>query len=156
MKKLMLAAVAAFALAACGGRTGAQPSDAGIEVQDYGTTISLNKAEFLRKIVDYEANPGQWEFLGQRPAIIDFYADWCGPCRNIAPILESIAQDYHGQVDVYKINVDNEQELAAVFRIQSLPTVMFIPLEGQPRMLMGSRPPKEFINAVDTFLLNND
>lgn len=156
MKKLLLAAVTAIALVACGGRTGAKPSEVGTEAQDYGTIVSLNKADFLRKIVDYESNPGHWEFIGQRPAIIDFYADWCGPCRNIAPILESIAQDYHGQVDVYKINVDNEQELAAVFRIQSLPTVMFIPMDGQPRMLMGSRPRKEFINAIDTFLLNSD
>lgn len=157
MKKLMLlAGLLVFALTACGGRTGAKPSRTGSVEKEKTTTVSLSKADFLRKVVDYEGNPDQWRFLGDKPAIIDFYADWCGPCRNIAPILESLAQEYSGRVDIYKIDVDNEQELAAVFGISNLPTVLFVPMDGSPHIIKGSMPKKEFVRVINNVLLEED
>ncbi len=149
---LQVAVTAALALTSCGGRTGANPGSAGI-VEKETATVSLNKAGFLQRVVNYEMNPDEWLFLGDKPAIIDFYATWCGPCRNIAPILETIARDYEGQIDVYKIDVDKEQELAAIFGIQSLPSILFIPVDGQPQMIQGARPKKEFVKVIEEVLL---
>ncbi|MCD8072493.1 MAG: thioredoxin [Alistipes sp.] len=154
MRKILLtAAFAALALTACGGRSGANPGSAGKEVSEAGT-VNLNKAGFLQKVVNYEMNPDQWVFLGDKPAIIDFYANWCGPCRTIAPILESLAKEYDGQVDIYKIDVDKEQELAAIFGIQSLPSILFIPMDGSPELRRGAMPKREFVKAINDILLD--
>lgn len=98
--------------------------------QDKGATKQIN-AKFMREhIFDYKANPSKFVFKGSRPAIIDFYADWCGPCRQLSPRLESLAKKYAGQIDVYKVNVDNEAELASVFGVQSIPMLLFIDTDG--------------------------
>ncbi|MFI3240189.1 MAG: thioredoxin [Bacteroidales bacterium] len=115
--------------------------------------IELTNADFLTKVMDYKSNPTVWNYLGDKPAIIDFYATWCGPCRNIAPILEELVKEYNGQIVVYKINVDNEQELSATFGIQSLPTLLFVPLEGTPQMSVGALNKEQFKHAIDTILL---
>ena len=96
---------------------------------------ALTKADFLKKVYNYEANPNEWKFEGNRPAIIDFYATWCGPCKAMAPILDSISKDYAGKIDVYKIDVDKESELAGAFGIQSIPTLLMIPAKGEPKIL---------------------
>ena len=99
-------------------------------------TIELTKADFLKKIVDYEKNPEEWIYLGDKPAIIDFYASWCGPCKMVAPVLEELAAEYDGQIYVYKVNTEQEQELAALFNIRSIPSFLFIPMnEGILRIL---------------------
>ena len=103
--------------------------------------VNLTKADFLNKVANYEVNP-EWKFLGERPAIIDFYATWCGPCKMLAPILDEIAEEYAGRVDVYKVNVDEEEELAALFRIRSVPTLLFVPLTDAPQMAQGALPKK--------------
>ena len=113
----------------------------------------MNKADFLRKVFDYEKSPTKWVYEGDKPCIIDFYADWCGPCKKVAPILRELASQYKGKIVVYKINVDQEQELAAVFGIRSIPTFLFVPKEGQPRLSMGALPREEFVNQIDAFLL---
>ncbi len=113
----------------------------------------LTKAEFLTKIVDYETNPGEWKFLGDKPAIIDFYASWCGPCKAIAPILEELAVEYKGRVDIYKIDTEKEQELAALFGVRAIPSILFIPLDGQPQMAQGALPKSTFVQAINEILL---
>jgi thioredoxin 1 len=102
-------------------------------------TEHLTKAEFLTKVFDYENNK-EWKYQGDTPAIIDFYADWCGPCKMIAPVLEELAKEYDGKVKIYKIDTEAEQELAAVFGIRSIPSILFVPKEGQPQMAQGALP----------------
>ena len=113
----------------------------------------LTKAEFLSKVANYEKTPDKWEYLGSKPCIIDFYATWCGPCRKLAPILEEIAGEYAGKIDVYKIDVDKESELAGTFGIQSIPTLLMIPVKGEPKILQGAMPKDQLIKIVDEFLL---
>lgn len=101
--------------------------------------IEITRADFLKRVADYEKDPETWHYLGDKPAVIDFYATWCGPCRSIAPLLEELAAKYGDQLYIYKIDVDREQELAAAFGIRSIPTLLFVPLEGQPRMVAGAQ-----------------
>lgn len=115
--------------------------------------MNLTKADFLNKVANYEANPNEWKFLGERPAIIDFYATWCGPCKMLAPVLDELAAEYEGQIDIYKVNVEEEEELSALFGIRSVPSILFIPMEGQPQMAMGAMPKSSFKEAIDSVLL---
>ena len=116
-------------------------------------TIKLNKADFLAKVVNYETNPNEWKYLGDKPAIIDFYADWCGPCRSVAPVLEELAGEYSDKIYIYKVDTDKEQELAGLFGIRSIPSILFIPMDGQPQMAQGALPKAELKRAIDEFLL---
>jgi len=108
----------------------------------------LTAADFKARIFDY-ATEGEMVFRGQRPCIVDFYADWCGPCRMVAPVLEDLARQYEGLIDIYKINTDEEPELAGVFNIRSIPTILFVPLEGQPQAAMGALPKATFIRIIE-------
>ena len=117
-------------------------------------TIHLTKSEFLAKVADYETSPNEWKYLGDRPAVIDFYASWCGPCKMIAPILEELAAEYGDSIYIYKINTEEEQELAAAFGIQSIPTLLFVPMEGAPQMAQGAMPKNALKEAIDKVLLN--
>ncbi|HPR30797.1 MAG TPA: thioredoxin domain-containing protein [Prolixibacteraceae bacterium] len=121
-------------------------------------TQKLTKADFLEKVMDYEKNPTEWVFKGSKPCLIDFYADWCGPCRITSPILEELAQEYKGKIDVYKVNVDNERELSQVFGISGIPAFLYCPLDGKPSMTSGIARDKEqtkqmFRNNIETLLL---
>ena len=118
-------------------------------------TIHLTKADFLTKVVNYEKNPEKWEYLGDKPAIIDFYADWCGPCKMIAPILEELAVEYEDQIYIYKIDTEAEQELAAAFGIRSIPTLLFVPMGEAPQMAQGALPKDAFKQAINEVLLKN-
>lgn len=113
----------------------------------------LTKADFLTKVANFETNPSEWKFLGDKPAIIDFYASWCGPCKMVAPILEELAGEYEGKIDIYKVNTENEEELASVFGIRSIPSILFIPMEGKPQMAQGAMPKNSFKEAIDKILL---
>lgn len=117
-------------------------------------TIKLTKAEFLAKVTNYEANPNDWKYLGDKPAIIDFYADWCGPCKAIAPVLEELAADYAGEIYIYKIDTEKEQELAADFGIRSIPTLLFVPMKGDPQIVQGALPKETLEEAINSVLLN--
>ncbi|HEX2976698.1 MAG TPA: thioredoxin, partial [Bacteroidales bacterium] len=97
----------------------------------------------------------EWKYAGTLPDIIDFYADWCGPCKMVAPVLEELASEYSGKLVVYKVDTENEQELAAVFGIQSIPTLLFIPVEGQPQAAMGALPKQTFEKVIKDILLKN-
>jgi thioredoxin 1 len=111
----------------------------------------LTKETFLNKVFNYEKNK-EWKFEGEKPCIIDFYADWCGPCKMVAPVLEDLAKDYRGKMDIYKVNTEEEQELAAAFGIRSIPSFLFIPVKGQPQMAMGALPKETFIKAFKDVL----
>ena len=117
------------------------------------TTIQLTKSDFLKKVVDYEKEPGKWNYLGDKPALIDFYADWCGPCKRLAPELEALAAEYGDQIYIYKVNTEKEQELAGLFGIRSIPTLLFIPMTGDPRIAQGALPRTELKKAIDEILL---
>lgn len=111
-------------------------------------TIQLNKKDFLDKVYDYEKNPKKWVYKGDKPAIIDFYADWCGPCRKTAPILEALAKEYGDKIVIYKVDTQKERELSAAFGIQSLPSLLFIPLGEAPQLAKGALPKETFEEAI--------
>ena len=112
----------------------------------------LTTEEFKSKVMDFEKHPSEWVFEGERPALIDFYATWCGPCKMTAPIVEQIAEKYDGKVDVYKVDVDKEQQLAAMFGIQAIPSLLFIPLKGEPQMSVGAMGFGQLDSAVTEIL----
>ena len=112
----------------------------------------LTKQTFQEKVFDYENNK-EWDFSGERPAIIDFYADWCAPCKMVAPILEELAEEYKGKIDIYKVDTEAEQELAAVFGIRSIPSILFIPKNDRPQMAAGALPKESFEQAIKEILL---
>ena len=112
----------------------------------------LNFDEFATRVANPH-NLSDWQFLGDRPAIVDFYASWCGPCKMLAPVLDDVARDYDGKVDVYKIDVDKEPELANAFKVRSIPTLLFIPREKPPVISRGAMSKSELINAINTHLL---
>ena len=116
--------------------------------------VYLTTEEFKNKVFNYEVNK-EWKYSGELPAIIDFYADWCGPCKMVAPILQEIAKDYHGKLIVYKVDTENERELAAAFGISSIPTLLFVPMTGQPQAAMGALPRHTFDKAIKDILLSN-
>ncbi len=118
-----------------------------------GEVVVLNKADFLTKVYNFEKNPKEWVYEGDKPCIIDFYADWCGPCKKVAPILKELAKEYQDQIVVYKVDVDKENDLAYAFGIQSIPALLFIPAKGAPQMSMGALPREEFVKQIDGFLL---
>lgn len=101
--------------------------------------VHLTAETFKEKVFDY-VNEKEWKYKGDKPAIIDFYADWCSPCKMLAPILEEIDKEYNGKIQIYKINTEEEQELSYAFGIQSIPSILFIPLDDQPRMAVGALP----------------
>jgi thioredoxin len=115
--------------------------------------VVLNKAGFLSRVWNYEKNPDKWVYEGSLPCIIDFYADWCGPCRTVSPILKELAKEYQGKIMVYKIDVDRERELASVFQVKSIPAYLFIPVEGEPQTGVGALPRNYFVKAINEFLL---
>jgi thioredoxin len=117
-------------------------------------TMELTKADFLAKVANFEANPAEWKYSGDKPAIVDFYATWCGPCKAVAPILEELADEYGEQIVIYKVDTDREQELAAAFGIRSIPSLLFVPMEGKPQMAHGAMSKSAFREAIDKVLLN--
>lgn len=123
------------------------------KIENKVKTIHLTKAEFLTKVANYEASPNEWRYLGDKPALVDFYADWCGPCKKVAPILEELANEYDGEIYVYKIDTESEQELASVFGIRSIPSLLFIPMDEQPQMVAGAMPKANLKDAIEKVLL---
>lgn len=150
MKKVILMLLISVAIVSCGN---AQTSNNNKKDKTM-KTIELTKADFLTKVSNFETNPTEWKYLGDKPAIIDFYASWCGPCKTIAPILEELAAEYGDSIIIYKVNTEQEQELAAAFGIRSIPSLLFVPMNGQPQMVQGAMPKASFKEAIDKVLLN--
>lgn len=115
--------------------------------------IHLTKAEFLNKVYNYEANPDEWKYEGDKPCIVDFYATWCGPCKALAPVLEELAKEYDGKIYIYKIDVDKEKDLSGAFGIRSIPTLLWIPQAGKPTVTQGVMPKNELKKMIDETLL---
>lgn len=167
MKKLFLAIIAlsTTVLISCGNTNEpgseknvntAQMSDVAPSAEESSKPMHLNKELFLEKVMNYEVNKDTWVYEGDKPCIIDFYADWCKPCKLIAPIMEELAREYEGQIYVYKIDTEKERELASIFGIRSIPSVLFIPMEGKPQMSTGALPKETFKQAIDNFLLKKN
>ena len=111
----------------------------------------LTKETFLNKVFNYEENK-DWKFEGDLPCMIDFYADWCGPCKMVAPILEELSEEYKGQINIYKVDTEKETELAATFGIRSIPSLLFCPKDGQPQMAQGALPKENLKQAISEVL----
>ena len=120
-----------------------------------GKVNVLTASDFKKKIMDYESHPDEWVFAGSRPAIIDFYATWCGPCKMMSPILDEISKEYEGKINIYKVNVDKEADLASVFGIRSIPSLLFVPMKKEPSMVQGAMQKNELKKLVDDILLES-
>lgn len=123
--------------------------------QKEGTQMKVNEmdlAMFKNKVWDYEANSKEFKFKGDKPALVDFYATWCGPCKVTAPILEDLAHEYEGKVDFYKVDVDQQGELAGLFGIRSIPSLLFIPAKGEPSMQVGAHSREDLKKMIDAML----
>ena len=145
MKRILLFLLVALALAF------------GVNAQRYDndldtvyTVHSISQDQFKEFIADYRAN--DWVMLNPRPVVVDFYADWCLPCRRLDPMLRQIAQYYHGEVDFYRINVDKNSDIADVFQIRSIPLLLICPLQGEPKTVIGLYPQQEFIRVINQAL----
>ena len=101
---------------------------------------NITTEDFINKVMDYKSNPTEWKYKGDKPAVIDFYASWCGPCKMMTPIMDELAAEYEGKVHIYKVDTEAEEELAQVFGIRSIPTLLFIPMNGKPMMSQGALP----------------
>jgi len=154
MKKIFFFTVISALFFACGNaQTTEQQKELSTNKENKKmNTIHLTTAEFKAKVFNYDAN-ADWKYEGDKPCLIDFYADWCGPCRMVAPILEELAKEYEGKIYIYKIDTDVEQELAAAFGIRSIPSLLFVPMTGQPQMAQGAMGKADFKRAIDDVLL---
>jgi thioredoxin len=122
--------------------------------KENASVIQMNKQMFLDKVFDYTTGATEWKYQGEKPAVIDFYATWCGPCRMVAPILKDLAKEYGDSIVIYKVDTDKEKELSMAMGIQSLPTIVFIPKTGQPQVIVGAADKATFRRAIDEVLLN--
>ena len=124
------------------------------EIKKKGNMEHLTTSAFKEKVFNWDINK-EWKYEGTKPAIIDFYADWCGPCKMVAPILEELKDEYGDKIEVYKVDTEKEQELASAFGIKSIPSILFIPVSGQPQMSVGALTKDGFVNAINEILLKN-
>jgi len=152
MKKISFLSILllSFALSACSSNAEKGGANA-LPVE--GQVSKLTAESFQRLIWNYKSNPSEWVFIGDKPVIIDFYADWCRPCKLIAPIMDELSKEYQGKVRIYKINTDEQRELAGLFNINSIPAVMFIPKNGKPQMSVGALQKEGYVDLIRNVLL---
>jgi thioredoxin 1 len=159
MKKVsfLILFLAALVMNSCGATGGKHDNNSPILASDtanssLGKVIYLNTDQFKKLVWDYRQNPDTFVFKGNLPAVIDFYADWCRPCKMVAPIMDELAQIYKGKVIFYKVNTDMERELAATFQIRSIPAIMYVPQEGKPQMSVGLQSKEAYIQSISNYL----
>lgn len=153
MKKLVFSLLLAATAAAPALPTWATTPQTKTTASTTGKVIAMDREMFVKEVFDYTQNTNEWKFEGKKPAIIDFYATWCGPCRRVAPILKELAEQYKDQIVIYKVDTDKEKELSTAMGIQSLPTILFIPMNGQPQVLVGAADKATFERAIRKVLL---
>lgn len=153
MKKLVFSLLLAATAAAPALPTWATTPQTKTTASTTGKVIAMDREMFVKEVFDYTQNTNEWKFEGKKPAIIDFYATWCGPCRHVAPILKELAEQYKDQIVIYKVDTDKEKELSTAMGIQSLPTILFIPMNGQPQVLVGAADKATFERAIREVLL---
>ena len=155
MKKILflMLAVLTFGPACSSNTTNSTENSKEVDAEKSGKVIRLTRASFISKVYDYQKNAKTWKYEGDKPAIVDFYATWCGPCKRVAPVLEELAKEYDGKIVIYKVDTDQEQELARAFGITSIPTLLFIPMNGDPQVANGALPKENLKQAIDEFLL---
>ena len=152
IKSTIVALMSLLSLTACAGG-GQKQSTTNKKENSNMKTIHLTKAEFLKNVCNYEANPNEWKYEGTVPCIVDFYATWCGPCKMLAPMLEELAKEYDGKVIIYKVDVDQNQDLAGAFGVQSIPTLLWVPMKGQPFVTQGALMKSQLKKNIDEKLL---
>jgi thioredoxin len=154
MKKLSILISALFIMVftSCNSVDGNKSETATNEIKA-GIVNQINTELFKELVYNYQKNPNIWVFEGNQPVIIDFYADWCRPCKMVAPIMEELATQYKGKVTFYKMNIDQEKELARTFNIQSIPAILYIPVKGQPQMSAGLFSKDTYIQQIQSLLL---
>lgn len=150
MKKIafLVLFVSALTLNACSSNAGESNNTNVSE----GKVVMLTSDSFKKLVWDYQKNPKEWVFAGDQPVIIDFYADWCRPCKMVAPIMDQLATEYQGKVRIYKVNTDQQRELAGLFNISSIPAVLFVPVSGKPQMSVGAMQKEGYVDAIKTVL----
>jgi thioredoxin len=152
IKSTIAALMSLLTISACAGGSSKQPTTNQKEKSNM-ETIHLTKAEFLKRVCNYEANPNEWKYEGTVPCIVDFYATWCGPCKMLSPTLQELAKEYDGKIVVYKIDVDQEQDLASAFGVQSIPTLLWVPMKGNPTVTRGAMMKNDLKKMIDQTLL---
>ena len=159
MKKIFITILSLFLFVSCGDSK--KENNKTEKVQDVENVAeeeslvkNLDYKTFVKKVWDIETYPDSFAYKSKLPCMIDFYADWCGPCKRVAPIMEDIAQEYDGKIIVYKVNVDKEQKLPLVFKVKNIPTVFFLPTEGQPLSQVGALSKEEYISIINKHLIN--
>jgi thioredoxin len=165
MNRLLIIAISIVLFAACSSSSSDKNEKQKVEnltqvessksinlVSSEGKVIHLTTETFKQKVFNYEANQ-EWKYEGTVPCIVDFFADWCGPCKRIAPILDDLAKEYDGEIFIYKVDTEKQKELAATFGISSIPSILFVPVEGQPQMAQGALPKESFVKAIEEVLL---
>ena len=159
MKKTFIAILSLFMLVSCGDSQKENKKTEQVQkseniVEEESLVKSLDYKTFVKKVWDIETYPDSFAYKSKLPCMIDFYADWCGPCKRVAPIMEEIAQQYEDKIIVYKVNVDKEQKLPLIFKVKNIPTVFFLPTEGQPLSQVGALSKEEYISIINKHLIN--
>lgn len=155
MKNIILSIVFALTGVAACAKAPTHSINSKDQQENSSEVIVMDRALFIEKVFDYESMT-DWQYKGDKPAIIDLYADWCGPCRKVAPIMKELAKEYEGEIIIYKVNVDKEKELAAIFNASSIPLFVFIPMTGTPQLFKGAADKTTYKNVIDQFLLGKE
>uniref|UniRef100_UPI003217EEF7 thioredoxin n=1 Tax=uncultured Draconibacterium sp. TaxID=1573823 RepID=UPI003217EEF7 len=165
MNKLLILAVSIVLFGACSSTSGKKKENQEVKnstqvetsktanvVDSDSKVIHLTTETFKQNVFNYEVNK-EWKYEGSVPCIVDFYADWCGPCKRVAPILDDLSKEYDGKIFIYKVDTEKQQELAAAFGIRSIPSILFVPVNGQPQMAQGALPKETLVKAIEEVLL---
>jgi len=148
----MLISLSFIACSSSSGNMSAGTDEGSVDSRSDGQVVKLTAEGFKKLVWDYEKNPKEWKFRGDVPCIIDFYADWCRPCKMVAPVMEELAREYKGKIRIYKVNTDEQRELAGLFSIRSIPAMLFVPRTGQPQMKVGAMPKESYVQAINSML----